>query len=87
MADNEQSKTDREPLFESKQEREQRQAENRQRRHQQIREWAAYVRTHPDEDWGSQVNQIVNAQLQSAQALGDDRPDMDELRNSSLFEK
>lgn len=58
----------------------------RAERRRQIREWAEYVRTHPDEDWGEQVNRIVDAQLQSARHFEDERPDMDELRDSPLLD-
>jgi hypothetical protein len=61
-------------------------ARNRRERHDQIKAWAEYVRTHPDEDWGEQVNELVNAQLQSARHFEHDRPDMDELRDSSLLD-
>lgn len=66
--------------------RERKQARNRQRRLEQIRAWAEYVRTHPDDDWGEQVNAIVNAQLQSARHHEDDRPDPDAIRDSPLFD-
>jgi hypothetical protein len=62
-------------------------ARNRQERHKQIREWAAYVRTHPDEEWGRQVNTVVDAQLQSARHFEHDRPSIDELRSSPLFDE
>lgn len=62
-------------------------ARNRADRLQQIREWAEYVRTHPDEDWGTQVNTVVDAQLQSARHFEHERPDMERLRESPLFEK
>lgn len=65
---------------------EDKQARNREQRLEQIREWAEYVRTHPDRDWGQQVNTIVNAQLQSARHFQDDRPDVEELRESPLFD-
>lgn len=52
-------------------------ARNRERRLRQIREWAEYVRTHPDEDWAEQVNRLVNAQLESARHHEDERPDVD----------
>jgi hypothetical protein len=62
-------------------------ARNRRERREQIREWAAYVRTHPDEEWGAQVNTVVDAQLQSARHFEDDRPSIDELRDSPLFDE
>lgn len=52
-------------------------ARNRKRRLQQITAWAEYVRTNPDEEWGEQVNRLVNAQLESARHHEDDRPDID----------
>lgn len=67
-------------------ERERKQARNRRRRLRRIKEWAEYVRTHPDDDWGEQVNALVDAQLQSARHHEDDRPDPDELRDSPLFD-
>jgi hypothetical protein len=45
---------------------EEKRARNEAERHRQIRQWAEYVRTHPDEDWGRQVNKLVNSQLESA---------------------
>lgn len=48
-------------------------ARNRADRRRQIREWAAYVRSHPDDDWGEQVNSLVDAQLQSARHFDDER--------------
>lgn len=62
-------------------------ARNRADRLEQILEWAEYVRTHPDRDWGSQVNTVVDSQLQSARHFEDDRPDLDELQKSPLFEE
>lgn len=59
---------------------------NRERRREGIREWAAYVRTHPDEEWGRQVNSVVDAQLQSARHFEDERPDVDEFEDSPLFD-
>jgi hypothetical protein len=56
-------------------------------RREQIKRWAEYVRTHPDEVWSQQVNELVNAQIQSAQAQEDDRPSMDELRDSPLLDE
>ena len=45
---------------------EEKHARNEAERHRQIRQWAEYVRTHPDKEWGRQVNKLVNSQLQSA---------------------
>ncbi|AWB26719.1 hypothetical protein [Halococcoides cellulosivorans] len=39
---------------------------NQTQRIEQIERWAEYVRSHPDEEWGRQVNTLVDAQLQSA---------------------
>ncbi|MEA5388956.1 hypothetical protein VB773_05090 [Haloarculaceae archaeon H-GB2-1] len=66
--------------------REEKHARNREERLRQIRDWAAYVRTHDDEDWGRQVNTLVNSQLQSARYFEDTRPDMDDLRDSPLLD-
>ncbi|PSQ67423.1 MAG: hypothetical protein BRD24_00415 [Halobacteriales archaeon SW_9_67_24] len=41
-------------------------ARNDAERRCQIRQWAEYVRTHPDEEWGRQVNTLVDSQIQSA---------------------
>jgi len=67
--------------------REAKHARNREERHRQIREWAAYVRSHPDEDWGEQVNTLVNSQLQSARHFEHERPDVQDLRESPLFDE
>lgn len=61
-------------------------ARNRERRFEQIKAWAEYVRTHPDEDWGEQVNRLVNAQLESARHHEDERPDLDARRDSERDE-
>ena len=61
-------------------------AHNREERRRQIREWAAYVRTHPDEDWGEQVNTLVDSQLQSARHLEDERPDRETFEDSPLLD-
>lgn len=63
------------------------QARNRAQRIEQLREWAEYVRTHPDEEWGQQVNSVVNAQLQSARHFQGERPDPEQLRDSPLFDE
>jgi hypothetical protein len=60
---------------------------NRQRRCEQVREWAAFVRTHPDEEWGAQVNTIVDAQLQTARYYEDERPSIADVRDSPLFDE
>lgn len=57
-------------------------ARNRRERYEQIKSWAGYVRTHPDEDWG----ELVDAQLQSARHFEHNRPNMDELRDSPLLD-
>ena len=56
-------------------------------RREQIREWAEYVKTNPDEKWSEQVNELVNAQLQSARAQEDDRPSIADLRESPLLDE
>lgn len=66
---------------------EEKHARNRDERRRQIREWAAYVRTHPDEDWGEQVNKIVDTQLQSARHFENERPDPVKLRESPLLDE
>lgn len=48
----------------------------RKRRIERVREWAEYVRTHPDQEWGRQVNTLVNAQLEAAREMQDERPDL-----------
>lgn len=58
-------------------------ARNREERLRFVREWAEYVRTHPDDDWGEQVNRLVNSQLRSARNVEDERPDVDRLREES----
>ena len=64
---------------------EEKHAENRRERLEFIKEWAEYVRTHPDDEWGPQVNKIVNSQLESARHFEDERPDLAELRESPLL--
>ena len=58
-------------------------ARNRQERLRFIKEWARYVRTHPDDDWGEQVNELVDSQIESARSVEHERPDMDRLREES----
>lgn len=58
-------------------------ARNREERLRFIREWAEYVRTHPDDVWGEQVNALVDSQIESARNVEDERPDMDRLREES----
>jgi hypothetical protein len=58
-------------------------ARNREERIQFIREWAEYVRTHPDDDWGEQVNKLVNSQIRAARRVEDERHDVDRLREES----
>jgi hypothetical protein len=50
-------------------------------RYRQIKEWAEYVRTHPDDDWGPQVNKLIESQLQTARARQFERPDLAHLRD------
>jgi len=61
-------------------------ARNREQRLEEIRDWAEYVRTHPDEDWGTQVNRVVDPQIESARHHEHDRPDLDDLRESPLLD-
>jgi hypothetical protein len=58
-------------------------ARNDAERRRQIRQWAEYVRTHPDGEWGRQVNKLVNAQLQSARHRrnGGEKETEDETRS------
>ena len=58
-------------------------ARNREERIQFIKEWAEYVRTHPDGEWGEQVNKLVNSQIRAARRVEDERPDMHRLREES----
>ncbi|WP_248517046.1 hypothetical protein [Salinarchaeum laminariae] len=67
-------------------ERDRKHARNRHQREQQIKRWAAFVRSHSDEEWGPQVNALVDAQLASAQHYGEDRPSTEQLRSSPLFD-
>lgn len=62
-------------------------ARNREQRIQQVLRWAEYVRTHPDEVWGEQVNRLVNAQLEAARHCEDERPDPGQVRESPLLEE
>ena len=39
---------------------------NREHRLEQIKRWAEYIDTNPPETWGTQLNRLVNAQLESA---------------------
>lgn len=71
----------------SNSDREKKHARNREQRREQIREWAAYVRTNPDADWGVQVNSLIDAQLQSARHFEDERPDPETLRDSPLLDE
>lgn len=50
-------------------------------RRRQIRAWAEYVRTHPDEEWGRQVNAVVESHLEHARARQFERPDLAHLRD------
>jgi CRISPR/Cas system CSM-associated protein Csm4 (group 5 of RAMP superfamily) len=57
---------------------------NRRQRYAFIKEWAEYVRTHPDDDWGEQVNTVVDSQLESARHFEDERPNLDNLDSPLL---
>jgi len=59
----------------------------RERRRERVVEWAEYVRSVPDEEWGEQVNRLVDAQLESARHHEDDRPDPAALADSPLLEE
>ncbi|EJN56919.1 hypothetical protein [Halogranum rubrum] len=39
---------------------------NDERRIEAVKRWAAYVESAPPEEWGPQLNKLVNAQVQSA---------------------
>lgn len=60
-------------------------ARNREERLSFIREWAEYVRTHSDDVWGEQVNDLVDSQIESARNVEDERPDMERLREESAL--
>lgn len=70
---------------------EEHQRQNTEHRRAMIKRWAAYVRTHDDEEWSRQQNTLINSQLQSANALvenGDTDPvkfatARDQLQNRS----
>ncbi|QPV63413.1 hypothetical protein I7X12_01895 [Halosimplex litoreum] len=66
---------------------EEKHARNRELRRAEIRRWAEYVRTNPDDDWGEQVNKLVDSQLASARHHEHERPDIDQLRESSLLDE
>ncbi|MEZ3145252.1 hypothetical protein [Halobaculum sp. MBLA0143] len=50
-------------------------------RRRQIEAWAEYVRTHPDEEWGRQVNALIESHLEHARARQFERPDLAHLRD------
>lgn len=50
-------------------------------RRRQIASWAEYVRTHPDEEWGRQVNALIESHLEHARARQFERPDLAHLRD------
>lgn len=39
------------------------QSENVAERREFIKQWAEYVRTHPDEEWSVQQNKVINSQI------------------------
>lgn len=59
-------------------------ARNQQERYAFIKQWAEYVRTHPDDEWGEQVNRVVNSQLESARHFEAERPNLDEIDSDLL---
>lgn len=59
-------------------------ARNREQRRAFVVEWAEYVRGHPDDDWGEQVNRLIDSQLESARHLQDERPDLDAIESDLL---
>jgi hypothetical protein len=60
---------------------------NQRQRYEFIKEWAEYVRTHPDDDWGEQVNIVIDSQLESARYFGDERPNLDEIDSPLLDDR
>lgn len=46
-----------------------RQRENAADRRAAIARWAAYVRSHDDDEWSAQQNTLIDAQLQSANEM------------------
>ncbi|MEZ3116023.1 hypothetical protein RYH80_08840 [Halobaculum sp. MBLA0147] len=54
---------------------------DREERLRQIDAWAEYVRTHPDDVWGPQVNAVIESQLEHARANQFDRPDLAHMRD------
>lgn len=59
-------------------------ARNQQERYDFIKDWAEYVRTHPDDEGENRVNRLVNSQLESARQLEDERPIIDEIDSDLL---
>lgn len=54
------------------------QARTVEQRREAIKEWAAYVRTHEDEQWSREQNTLIDAQLETANELaarGDTDPE------------
>lgn len=39
---------------------------NRKQRIEFVKQWAEYVKNHPDEEWSEQQNLIINSQLETA---------------------
>lgn len=50
-------------------------------RYRQIRRWAEYVRTHDADEWGPQVNELIESQLAAARAQQFDRSDLAHMRD------
>lgn len=59
-------------------------ARNEEQRRAFVVEWAEYVSSHPDDDWGEQVNRLIDSQLESARHLEDERPDLDAIESDLL---
>lgn len=55
------------PNFEALDEKHER---NREERLEGVVRWAEYVKANPPEVWGPQQNEVVNSQIESAQATG-----------------
>lgn len=59
-------------------------ARNQQERYAFIKEWAEYVRTHPDPESDEQVNKLVNSQSELGRHIEDERPNLDEIDSELL---
>jgi hypothetical protein len=57
--------------------------DGRSPRYDQVRRWAAYIKSHPPEVWGPQQNAVVNGQLESAQAVDVSADERAKVRESA----